>query len=569
MSRFRPGIGLGALALLAGLALPAPAATPRDDLLRLVPADVGFCLVVTDLRGHADRLLASPWFKALRQSPLVQAALKSPEAKRLVALEARVRKRFNIGLEQLCRDLLGDAVVFAFHPGTPEAPQEEYGLVLLWARDHKLLAQVIEHLNADAKQVLRQNFHNVTYFCRVEKKGTTSYYYLDRSLLAYSSRKEKVEEVIGRWLDRKNGAAAKQAAPVAGELRQLGADKALAALWLNPRAFEPHVKQMVRATRGPDRAIFETFHKYWKALEGAALAVSVGTDLQVKLAIRAQPDQLPVPLRRFLNEESTPSSLWQYFPADALVTVAGRVDFVTFAEFLRDFVPAEARQVLAAGMKGKVDGGLDPAKDILPYLGPDWGFCITAPADRKILVPAFTYALRVRPGPKKPGVDRMLVNGMNSLALLAVFSYNGGGRSDTLRLRSMRDEKVTIKYLENDKLFPVGFKPAFALKEGYLVLASSPEAVRAFGVRGQAVPAADGVLLVRVSLRAWSDYLKVRREALAGYLMTSEQLSRKDADQQLDGWIAGLSLFDRLELNQRTGQGRVTWTLTLNPAAPK
>ena len=36
-------------------------ASPRDELLRLVPADVGFCLVLEDLRGHGKAFAESPF----------------------------------------------------------------------------------------------------------------------------------------------------------------------------------------------------------------------------------------------------------------------------------------------------------------------------------------------------------------------------------------------------------------------------------------------------------------------------------------------------------------------------
>ena len=48
---------------------PVKAGTPRDDLLRLVPEDVGFCLVIQDLRGHSESFLRSPFAKKLWESP--------------------------------------------------------------------------------------------------------------------------------------------------------------------------------------------------------------------------------------------------------------------------------------------------------------------------------------------------------------------------------------------------------------------------------------------------------------------------------------------------------------------
>ena len=51
----------GILLLLSSvfvLAAPARAAEPANELLRLVPEDVGLCLVIQDLRSHSADLLA-------------------------------------------------------------------------------------------------------------------------------------------------------------------------------------------------------------------------------------------------------------------------------------------------------------------------------------------------------------------------------------------------------------------------------------------------------------------------------------------------------------------------------
>src|SRR5262249_29409663 len=133
-----------ACCLAAWLALPSRAATPppRENLLQLVPNDVGFCMVVSDLREHSKQLRDAPWVKALRESPLGRKIAQSPEAKKLKELENQLLEKLGVGLDRLRDDILGDAVVFAYWPGPPGKPKEERGVILLWARDPKLLAQV-------------------------------------------------------------------------------------------------------------------------------------------------------------------------------------------------------------------------------------------------------------------------------------------------------------------------------------------------------------------------------------------------------------------------------------------
>ena len=65
--------------------------------------------------------------------------------------------------------------------------------------------------------------------------------------------------------------------------------------------------------------------------------------------------------------------------------------------------------------------------------------------------------------------------------LLFVKTQTKAGEKDYLqRGEEKLNDKVEIKYLANDKAYPPGLQPAFALKGGYLVLASSPEAIRRF-----------------------------------------------------------------------------------------
>jgi hypothetical protein len=573
MSRFAtdfwPGRWVAAWAVaIAALAAPARGAAPRDDLLRLVSDDVGFCVVVSDLRGHTEKILATPWVKALARSPLPRLLARSPEVKKLRALEERVQKRLKVSLLRLRDDILGDAVVFAYWPGPPEQPEQEKGLFLLWARDARLLAKTIELLNRDLKGLQTRRHRDVKYFRRVEARGRSNYYYLNGPLVAFSSREDAVRQVIDRALEGKGGGRASAAASVGEQLNRLGAGRALLALWFNPRAFEAHVREGISAVGGgPAAAACKTFLQYWRALEGAALAVSLGKDFEVKLALRAKTELLPAAARRFFDRASKSSDLWSRFPPTALLAVAGRIDFVAFTESLGEFLPAEARQSFLAGLNRGFDAGfgLDVSRDVLPYLGPDWGFCVTNSADSRTLVPLLTWALRVQPGPKKPPVDQALLNGLNSFALFAVFTYNSNTRIGSLKLRSIMQGNVEVKYLENDQ-FPAGFRPAYAVKDGYLLLTTSPEAIQGFGKAAASSTNSEDVPLLRVSLRAWGTFLKTRQEALVVYLAAKDQIPRAAAAGQIRSLLWVLGLFDRLELSQRTGSGQVTWTFTVHTA---
>ena len=89
-------------------------------------------------------------------------------------------------------------------------------------------------------------------------------------------------------------------------------------------------------------------------------------------------------------------------------------------------------------------------------------------------------------------------------------------------------------------------------RDGFLVLASSPESVRRFRVPpGDSPPAAE-VPLVRVALQGWAGYLRTYREPLAAFVADAHGLPPKEVHARLDALIGSLEPFDMLEVTQRT-----------------
>src|SRR5205823_4064105 len=123
--RLIPSLAVTFSALLSVPAISAQAPSPREELVRLVPEDVALCLVVTDLRTQGDKLLNSPWVKALKDSPLVQALGDAPELLKLAEIRKQIQKHLKVDWDQLRDDILGDAVVFAYRPAPPGQPEKE------------------------------------------------------------------------------------------------------------------------------------------------------------------------------------------------------------------------------------------------------------------------------------------------------------------------------------------------------------------------------------------------------------------------------------------------------------
>ena len=570
--------------------------SPREELLRLVPPDTGFCLVINDLRGHAGKLRESPWFKQLQQSPLWGLVAHSPEARKLERfLNHDLPGSLQIERSRLRDDILGDAAVFAYRPGQPGGAEQESGLFLLWARDGQLLAALVKRLNkiqldnGEVKEVREHSRSGKTYFERIEQKGESyvycpintpmqtvpvtvpvpvlahSYYYLSGHLLAFSSDREwllQAMETAGRPIE-----AGKEPALVSA-LARSGAENALAALWLNPRAFDAEIQQHAARASAEEAQGLVAFQPYWRALDAVVLSLDVNPELRVQLSLQGQPEALPLPARKILKTAAEPSDLWGRFPRESILTVALRVDAVELKNVLSEFLTPEARnqsgmvlqQTLGAAL------GMNLTTEVLPQLGPDIGFCIAAPPNNTG-IPHVLVAVRVRPGPKATRVDAALLKSLRFFASLAVFDHNRR-TGDRVRMESVMQGDAKVSFLTGGSVLPVALQPAAALKGGYLVLASTPDAIRRFRSEAERTPQERQSPLLLLSIPQLLDFLQSHQEQIADFVSATNHISRETARQRLGKVLQTLTLFDHLEVTRRPGQGQVLLTLRLH-TSPK
>jgi hypothetical protein len=562
------------LALAAVLATGSVrAASPREELLRLVPEDVGFCLLVEDLRGHAGPFLRSPFFAQLRASPLGERiSPESPEMRKLAEVDQFLQQHLHIRFAQLRDDILGDAVVFAYRLGPPGKTEQDQGLFLLHARDARLLDQVLSCLDdvqkqsGELKELEIREHNGVRYRRRVGAKETT-YLYLRGPVLVLSWQESMLQRVIDR--DR---TAEKDDSPVARQFRRLGGERRLARLWINPRAFEPELRQKADAARGPEAVVLKTLERYWHALDTVGLSLGLRDEFELTLTVRVRAADLPAGARRFFAEAARPSEMWTRFPDQALLTVAGRLDVAALLEMLQDFLDADARRALRAMLDQALGAGLTEQvlRDMVPNVGPDIGLCVLAPPGKDPnWFPHVIGAVRVRPGDGAIPADLALVGALNTFAMLAVLDHNRKF-PEPMRLRAVTQDGVEVKYLLCDR-FPTGFEPSFALKDGHLVLGSSPEAIRRFQATGSTAPPATPageVPLVRFNVRELCRYLSERRELIAAHVATKNHTSREEAVRQIDRLLGLLGLIDRVEITQLPQEGQAILTLRVKTSEP-
>jgi hypothetical protein len=556
-NRWLLGTGLGLLLFISPCVAQGP--VPRDEVLRLVPPDTGVCLIVSNLRERAEKLHGTSWLKALLASPLGQMFAHSPEAAQLAKREEDLKKHLQIDWAELRDEILGDLVVLAYRPGSAEHHDED-GLLLLWARRPDVLAKFIDRLNQaqtsahQLKELKSVTYRGQEYFRRSEA-DKTHYYYVRGSLLAFS-----VKEALIRRTIEQHQAKPERTHPLVEQVQRAHAENAVATVWLNPRAFDADLQQKVKQSLGQDAQVLKSFLAYWQALDAVVVSANVADSVEAKLSLQARQQNLPKAIQR-LFRSSVPSDLWTRFPAGSMLRIASRLDTEALAETLAELSPSpfsisEINQRLVGPALG-----VDLAKDVLPNVGPDWGMCVFAGADGHDL-PLVLAALAVRPG--KLEIDKSLYKGAQFLAGLAVWHHNSS-HADSIRLQTAVLDNVEVKYLAGDKTFPPGFQPAFALKDGYFLLASSPEAVRNFKNTAAPVNRAGDNPIAQLSLSQVSKFIKDRREKAIAALAEKNQIQAAVARQWLDAILAGLDLFDHVLLSERREAGQVTWSLRLVP----
>lgn len=591
MTRIRLSPLVACLAVLLGSAprCPAQAPLPAEELLRYVPKDFSLCLVVNDLRGYAAKWGNSPFMNALKESSLGHALLDAPEFKDLVKFQQDLHKHFDIDWPTLRDEVIGDAVVYAYRPGKAD---DEQGMLLMHAHKPDILGKLLDNLNkaqtasGELKALEARDHKGAKYHCRVEPGGN-HFYVLNGPFFAYTGRETLMQTVLDEKRQaqlitkakRPIGPRIKTPDPIGAEkglpvkdpplnamidhLRRAGAANATASLWINPRSFDTDLKDRAADFQGAGMFFLQTLAKHWPAFDGVVVSYTADKQLELKVSVVARGKDLTGSARDYFMEPARAADVLARFPDNALVAMAGRTDFAALAESSSAFLAPEVRKLWQRVVEPIATlAGLDLAKEVAPNVGPDWGVCVLPAKDPRAL-PQVLAALAVRPG--ADDVDQNLYRGTLGFASLSLFDYNRHHETDPIRLRTQRRDNVEVKYLVHDKVFPQGVQPACALKDGYLLVATSPEAISRFrlgaGSTGQRAEAP----LLRIASKDLANAVRDHRQWAIDQLAARNQLTPMEAGQTLDDTLSMLDLFERLEVARSGGAGQANFVVRLSP----
>ena len=351
--------------------------------------------------------------------------------------------------------LLGDAFVLAYRPNPPGKTDQEQGLFLLRARDADTLAGFVERLNRAQKESgdLKEIEDAATRAPLTSAGGEgETFYHVNGPVLAYSSQEAMLRQAIER--DRE----AYCRAAVASQLRLLGADRRWRACgstppstprwhttWSRPRVLTRSCSALPALLEGPRRG-----------RPGAGLGEGRAADPHPAGAHR----RIAPAAKRLLSEAARPSDVWDRFPKDALLTVAGRLD--------PGLAAGGVGRLPDEGQRGCAGPALDQTFWPARRARTSWGRCCCA---RPRLRPVSAGPGEHGQGPRAAGIagglcvrpdkgaDEAVLSAVDFYARLAAVAYGNQGK--VIGLKSLRQDKTEVKYLARRGAFPPGVQPAY------------------------------------------------------------------------------------------------------------
>jgi hypothetical protein len=506
-------------ALLAAATAPSAGAAPRDELLRVAPPDAAVVLVVQNAAAHAKAVLGSPfagWFPSSPLGKQVTAGLKFAEAGDGLR---GVCTALGTTPDEVLTDILGDAVVFAYTAAPGVDPAGEKSVILVRPRRPETLARLVDRLNelqtrdGELKGVDRREHAGAEYSVRRRTDGGEEFYALRGGVFAFSRSEADLKAV----LDRHRTAPA--VAPVSGTLTRLGLADAAAVVLVNPRALDAGIAAKLTAADPDERPFLSRFAEAWRSLDTAAFYLALGDGLETGVVLDFRPGDLPPAFRPLLTGARLPSALWAAVPDNALGAIAGRLRAAEVVGLLRAVLPEKGQTAVDAALGNTLAPllGRDRLPRVLEALGPDWAVWAEPPAGAGPL-PVLVGAVRLRAdGAGGADVPRVVERAVGFGFQAVCLAYNAK-HPEQIDLTEELDGDTRVTTLVGPKVFPPGVRPAFAVKGGFLVLATSPDAVRRFRPPSDAVaPGPNGdAVLVRLSGAALRGYLREHRTALAG-----------------------------------------------------
>jgi hypothetical protein len=533
-------------------------ALPRDELLRVAPADAAIIILVQNAREHYRNLSESPFVQWFPTTSIGRKLLESADLKQLRESGGMIFSELGTNPTALIEDVLGEAVAFAFTPAPSDRLNDERAIILIRPRKPEVLTRLIEKMNdlqirsGELKGVVSKQHGGVTYFERQKAGAGAEYYCFCGAVFAFSGVETEIKSFIDR--DRTGAKLADKSPELVERLKKLEIADAAGVILINPRALDAEVKSKVASAKPDEKRFLSRFDEIWSALDSAALYLNIEKNLELGVAVRFQEGKLPADARKWLTGARNATTAESLIPPTALFGISGQVRAKELIEVVASLAPLDPGKHGVNEWFTQVIGpivGRDKLQLVLDSLGPNWAVWAEQPNKGGVL-PTLVAAVEISgdEGESRAKAEKSLLQAIEFGFNAARFIYNSK-HQDQIEIREEKDPRTgsTIKLLVNDKGFPPGFKPAFAVVRGYLVVATSPEAIKRFEVFATESPPNKGYsTIARFSGKQTRAYLLANGSQLAKILAEFGVGAELTLREQLDSLATVLELIESADL---------------------
>lgn len=559
---------------------PVSAASPADELLVSVPADMAGCILIEDIAGHYQSLAGSKSYQNASESTIVKSWQASAEYRAMLQAQLLLPIYFGTSLAELRDQIFGDAVVMAFRPGrTPD--EEPVGVLMVRARDEKFLTRLVHSVTRPVgdRKVTRLTFRDTEYFRREELGGRVDFVLRMGAIGVLCGQESAVREVIDTHLD-KNGLGT---VTIFREMRASLPEKCLVQFLLHPRPFDPLIEGAIPPDSRPERELSGLLVDFWHSLRWTAFSLRFTDAMQVGFHLSLDEDTLPGALRPWASVNRRESKMWNMVPADVLAAFVSELDFQASWNFFRTAVPAEESKSVNAGasmFEGFLAGFYDGNEGVLSRLGPEFAVIFAegnAPFESHLLA---VTSVR-EPKKREPGqlpVATALEHAMQSMMVAYGIEHNRYAKNDWDVKREILGED-RIHYIASKNPSTRWFTPSFALRGDQLILASSPDAIRSWSkVPSEpfsASPFAQKLLKdypegyaprIYVNVRLLREFIVENREQVVAELEPGGDPTRiRQREQRLDLFLSVAGLIDKAVLGSYPTANARHWVLSIYP----
>jgi hypothetical protein len=504
----------------------------ESPLASLVSADVGLVIEVRRLAEHVDAFGAGPNCRRVSHYPPFE-KWAHENGQFWNVISAEVVRRLGAAPVDIVTKLLGTEVLFAVWPPDDATGQGD-ALLLVRAADEPLLQTVLDRLVAvhresgqwKGEHLLAQAGRKFVMH-EIETRHDQPRLFLAVSgLLGVVSTNQRL---VGEALAGAAGPNARH-----GTLADLPAYRAAAArlagesvarLFVNPRAWDaPLAADLRKKQPGSDDArtqavVVET----WKATQYLAASIEVDSRLSLEGFVKWDRGALPDAVREATDSVKGPAEFLNRVPADAMVTLVGRVDV---GRLLAHFgmprpttsTPSASTHAAGASAPGSADSSpphssaFDPGWfAVLTFaggLGADFGAYLVprhqpaADESREVspaVLPfdgvAVLHTTSLESRDERPALAELIEPLLHRALVVATQVHNARHpQGPFAEVRSLQFAGLRLTSVVGLVAFPRGLEAAYAVVDRCLLAGTSSEAVR------QAAQPAGGDSLARSPL---------------------------------------------------------------------